>query len=59
MGRAEVWDSPTPTILFGFGVVLGKENVMSKVDLEDEEEVDRGKSRAKSEQEGREVWESE
>lgn len=27
-------------ILFGLGVALGKEEVMSKVDLEDEQEVD-------------------
>lgn len=31
-------------ILFGLGVVLGKEEVMSKVDLEDEQEVDTERS---------------
>lgn len=40
MGHAEDCDSPKPTILFGLGAALGKEEVMSKVDLGDEQEVD-------------------
>ena len=52
MGRAEDWGSPKPTILFGFGVVVGEEKVMSQVGLEDEEEVDRENNGSKSEQEG-------
>lgn len=52
MGRAEGWGSPKPTIPFGFGVVVGEERVMSQVDLEGEEELDRGRSGSKSEQEG-------
>lgn len=48
IGHAEVWGSLKPTILFGLRAVLGKEEVMSKVDLGDEQEVAWEPSRAKS-----------
>lgn len=43
--------SPQPTILSGLGVVLGKETVRSKVDLEDEQQV-MGKRWTKGKQAG-------
>lgn len=50
MGHAEDWDCPKPTIVFGLGAALGKEEVMSKVDLGDEQEADWEQSGAKSKQ---------
>ena len=43
--------SPQPTILSGLGVVLGKETVRFKVDLEDEQQV-MGKRWTKGKQAG-------
>lgn len=51
VGCVEDWSTPKPTIMFGLRKVLGKEKVRSKVNLEDEQEVD-GKNGAKSKQTG-------
>lgn len=51
VGCAKDWSTPKPTILFELRKVLGKEKVRSKVNLEDEQEVD-GKNGTKSKQTG-------